>query len=96
MPGLFVKHDVDWWDQPAIVQAGELAAVLLQRMECHAQKHLTDGRVPATMIWHWRLPRTQARLDAPMNDPACPTCGGSSMPDGSPVDRCPDCTGVRA
>ncbi len=61
---LFVKTPVDWWDQPQIVQAGERAAVLLQRMQCHAQQHLTDGLVPAAMVAHFGLPGTPARLRA--------------------------------
>lgn len=64
MAGLFIKLDTNFWSHPAVLEAGEQAAVLYLQMAMHCMDHSTDGLVLDAQLPRFGLPRTRQRLDA--------------------------------
>lgn len=52
MAGLFIKLDVNFWDHPKVVEAGQAAAVLYQKMTMYCFEHATDGVISRPQLRH--------------------------------------------
>ena len=61
--GLYVPLDVNFWDDPRIVRAGEKAAVLYLNMATACKRLGSDGRLEALQIDRLHVPGWKARLD---------------------------------
>lgn len=61
---LFLPLDVNFWDDPDILEVGERAAVLLQQIWLLSKRTMSDGVVSDLQVRKFGLPGTPARLKA--------------------------------
>ena len=50
---LWIPVDLNYWDHPQVVEAGELAAVMYLRIIAYARRHDLDGWVPRKILAQW-------------------------------------------